>query len=162
MASSEWSERKISLAGIELPIVTAGQGKPLLVLHDEFGYPGWFRWQSALGRERTLIIPMAPGFGRAPRIEWIESTRDLAGVYSRMLREEGLRSRPDGHRQTASEPSRSSTLFTRSLVSDTSTSMAQALTTPLVDYCEGAASAPLDCDGGRTWESAHDGHSLFR
>jgi len=90
MASSEWSERRISLAGIELPIVTAGSGRPLLVLHDEFGYPGWLNWQSALSRERTLIIPMAPGFGCAPRIEWIESTRDLGAVYSRMLREEQL------------------------------------------------------------------------
>jgi hypothetical protein len=33
---------------------------------------------------------MAPGFGRAPRIEWIESTRDLGAVSSRMLREEQL------------------------------------------------------------------------
>ena len=90
MTPAEWREHRISLAGIELPIVTAGSGRPLLVLHDEFGYPGWFNWQSTLSSEIRLIIPMAPGFGRAPRIEWIESTRDLGGVYSRMLREEGL------------------------------------------------------------------------
>jgi pimeloyl-ACP methyl ester carboxylesterase len=90
MASSEWSERSISLAGIKLPIITAGSGRPLLVLNDEFGYPGWFKWQSALSRDHTLIIPMAPGFGRAPRIEWVESVRDLGCLYSRMLREEGL------------------------------------------------------------------------
>ena len=91
MASAEWSERIVRVAGIELPVVTAGSGKPLLVLHDELGYPGWLSWQAALGKERTLIIiPMAPGFGRAPRIEWVESARDLGGVYSRMLREEKL------------------------------------------------------------------------
>jgi pimeloyl-ACP methyl ester carboxylesterase len=90
MASQEWSERIIPVAGIELPVVMAGSGKPLLVLHDELGYPGWLNWQAALSKERTLIIPMAPGFGRAPRIEWVESARDLGGVYARMLREEKL------------------------------------------------------------------------
>jgi hypothetical protein len=87
MTSAEWRERKISLAGIELPIVTAGSGRTLLVLHDEFGYPGWLNWQSALSRERTLIIPMAPGFGRAPRIEW---TRALAIWDGYCQKEEGL------------------------------------------------------------------------
>ena len=90
MASQEWSERIIPVAGIELPVVMGGSGKPLLVLHDELGYPGWLNWQTALSKERTLIIPMAPGFGRTPRIEWVESARDLGGVYSRMLREEKL------------------------------------------------------------------------
>jgi pimeloyl-ACP methyl ester carboxylesterase len=90
MATPQWSERIIPVAGIELPVVTAGSGKPLLVLHDELGYPGWLNWQAALSKERTLLIPMAPGFGRAPRIDWVESVRDLASVYARLLREEKL------------------------------------------------------------------------
>ena len=88
MASSEWSERIISVAGVELPVVTAGSGRPLLVLHDELGYPGWLAWQSELSMEHTLLVPMAPGFGKAPRIEWVDNTRDLAAVYARMLREQ--------------------------------------------------------------------------
>jgi pimeloyl-ACP methyl ester carboxylesterase len=90
MASPQWSERTIPVAGIELPVVTAGSGKPVLVLHDELGYPGWLDWQATLSKERTLLIPMAPGFGRAPRIDWVESVRDLASVYARLLREEKL------------------------------------------------------------------------
>jgi len=90
MASQEWSERTVRIGGIQLPLVTGGSGKPLLILHDELGYPGWLNWQTALARERTLLIPMAPGFGRSPRIEWVDSVRDLASVYARMLREEGL------------------------------------------------------------------------
>jgi pimeloyl-ACP methyl ester carboxylesterase len=90
MASQEWYERNIPVGEVELPVVMAGSGKPLLVLHDELGYTGWLRWQAALSKEHTLIIPMAPGFGRAPRIEWIESARDLGGLYSRMLRAEKL------------------------------------------------------------------------
>ncbi|HTY56467.1 MAG TPA: alpha/beta hydrolase [Candidatus Binataceae bacterium] len=90
MASQEWSERTVRIAGINLPVIVGGRGKPLLVLHDELGYPGWFNWQRALAKERTLFIPMAPGFGKAPRIEWVDNVRDLACVYARMLREEGL------------------------------------------------------------------------
>ena len=40
MASQEWYERNIPVGGVELPVVMAGSGKPLLVLHDELGYAG--------------------------------------------------------------------------------------------------------------------------
>jgi pimeloyl-ACP methyl ester carboxylesterase len=90
MASAEWSEENVSIAGIELRVIKGGSGKPLLILHDELGYPGWLSWQTALAQERTLVIPQAPGFGRTPRLEWIESMRDLACVYARLLREQRL------------------------------------------------------------------------
>jgi pimeloyl-ACP methyl ester carboxylesterase len=90
MASQQWSERTVRVGGFDLPLVNGGSGKPLLILHDELGYSGWHNWQRALAKERTLLIPMAPGFGRSPRIEWVDNVRDLAGVYARMLREEGL------------------------------------------------------------------------
>lgn len=90
MSSQEWKEEIIRIAGIEMPVIKGGRGEPLLVLHDELGYPGWLDWQRALAAERTLIIPMAPGFGRTPRIPWVDSVRDLAGVYGRLLREQRL------------------------------------------------------------------------
>ena len=90
MASQEWKEEIVHIAGIEMPVIKGGSGKPLLILHDELGYPGWLGWQRALARERTLVIPMAPGFSRAPRIEWVENVRDLACVYARLLREQDL------------------------------------------------------------------------
>ena len=34
-----------------------GQGKPLLVLHDEMGYTGWMGWNEELAKSRELIIP---------------------------------------------------------------------------------------------------------
>lgn len=82
MASQEWSERTVRIGGIQLPLVTGGSGKPLLILHDELGYPGWLNWQTALAKERTLLIPMAPGFGDRPESSgwtacetWPASTR---------------------------------------------------------------------------------------
>jgi pimeloyl-ACP methyl ester carboxylesterase len=92
--ASDWKEEIVHIAGIEMPVIKGGSGLPLLVLHDELGYPGWLQWNRALAQERTLIIPMAPGFSRAPRIDWVENVRDLACIYARLLRDQGFE-RPD-------------------------------------------------------------------
>lgn len=84
------SAEEIELGRLRLQVIIAGNGRPLLVLHDEMGYPGWMRWQGALAEARTLVIPLAPGFGRAPRIEWVAGVRDLACVYARLIRARGL------------------------------------------------------------------------
>ena len=88
--ANEASEKTIRVGGNEITVVTAGSGRPLLVLHDELGYTGLLEWQRALAKERTLLIPLAPGFGRSPRIDWIDGVRDLGSVYARILREERL------------------------------------------------------------------------
>jgi len=90
MTATEDTVEDIELGTLHLQAVTAGSGRPLLVLHDEMGYPGWMGWQRALAETHTLTIPLAPGFGRAPRIEWLSSVRDLACVYARLVRRLGL------------------------------------------------------------------------
>ncbi len=87
---NQCSEDRIPIAGIELTLIKGGSGEPLMVLHEELGYPGWLRWQSELARERTLLIPMHPGFGHTPRLDWIGSIHDLASFYGRLLREQAL------------------------------------------------------------------------
>ena len=79
--SRQWTEDRIRIGDIDLAVVRGGAGQPLLVLHEELGYPGWLRWQAALAREHALLIPMHPGFGRTPRLDWITSVRDLAAFY---------------------------------------------------------------------------------
>lgn len=86
----EWSEESVRVAGTELVFVKGGSGKPLLVLHEELGHPGWLGWHAELARERTLLIPLQPGFGRSPRVDWLWNVRDLACFYSRVLRERNL------------------------------------------------------------------------
>jgi len=81
------TEEKLKVAGAELVMLKGGSGKPLLIFHDELGYPGWMTWNETLAHDRTLLIPMQPGFGKTPRIEWIMNFRDLAGYYSQVLRE---------------------------------------------------------------------------
>jgi len=85
-------EETVRAADNELVLVRGGSGKPLLILHDELGYPGWMPWNEELARERTLLIPMQPGFGKTPRIDWIRNYRDLAGFYSQVVREMRLES----------------------------------------------------------------------
>jgi pimeloyl-ACP methyl ester carboxylesterase len=88
--TQEWREETVRVAGADLTYIQAGSGKPLVVLHEELGHPGWLRWHAELARSRTVIIPLHPGFGKSPRVEWVSNVRDLAGFYSQVLRERGL------------------------------------------------------------------------
>jgi pimeloyl-ACP methyl ester carboxylesterase len=83
------TEKTVRAAGAEIVVIRGGTGKPLLILHDELGYSGWLSWNERLAEERALVIPLQPGFGRTERIDWIRSYRDLAGLYSQILRELG-------------------------------------------------------------------------
>ena len=88
--AQEWREETVRVAGTDLTLIQGGTGKPLLVLHEELGHPGWLRWHAALAQNRTLLIPLHPGFGKSPRMEWVQGVRDLAGFYARVVRERGL------------------------------------------------------------------------
>ena len=81
------SEETLNVAGETLVMLKARTGKPLLIFHDELGYPGWMTWNETLAHERTLLIPLQPGFGKTPRLEWVRTYRDLAGFYSQVVRE---------------------------------------------------------------------------
>jgi pimeloyl-ACP methyl ester carboxylesterase len=81
------AEEIVSVAGAKLVIVKGGSGKPILIFHDELGYPGWMTWNETLAHERTLFIPLQPGYGKTPRLEWVRTYRDLAGFYSQVVRE---------------------------------------------------------------------------
>ena len=86
MAQS-WSEETARVAGAELKIIKGGSGKPLVMLHDELGFPGWMTWNETLAHDRTFVIPLQPGYGKSPRQDWIRSYRDLGGFYSQAIRE---------------------------------------------------------------------------
>ena len=91
--SSEPSEGRAeneTVAGTELSFIEAGSGEPLLVLHEELGHPGWLKWHAALAQNRKLIIPLHPGFGVSPRLDWLMTVGDLAGFYGQVLKEKAL------------------------------------------------------------------------
>ncbi|MBI3245200.1 MAG: alpha/beta fold hydrolase [Deltaproteobacteria bacterium] len=87
---ANWTETTANIAGTTLTIVRGGSGKPLLMLHDELGFPGWVKWNDELAKDHELIIPLQPGYGKTPRADWIRSYRDLGGFYAIMLREMNL------------------------------------------------------------------------
>jgi len=87
---AEWKEEVTRVAGTDLAIIRGGRGKPLLVLHEELGHPGWLNWHDALAEERTLIIPIQPGMGNSPRVEQIMNVHQLGLFYGWVLRDLGL------------------------------------------------------------------------
>jgi pimeloyl-ACP methyl ester carboxylesterase len=82
-------EQVVQVGDVPVTIVRGGEGPPLLVLHDELGYPGWMGWNDQMATSHELIIPLQPAYGQTPRVDWIRSHRDLAGFYGRMVREQG-------------------------------------------------------------------------
>jgi pimeloyl-ACP methyl ester carboxylesterase len=68
-------------------MIRGGNGKPLLILHEELGHPGWLRWHEDLAQAHALMVPLHPGFGQSPQVRWIRNVRDLACFYARLLRE---------------------------------------------------------------------------
>src|SRR5262247_795627 len=67
--AQEWEESIVHVASTELTFIKGGTGRPLLVLHEELGLPGWLRWHAALAQSHMLHIPLHPGFGTSPRVE---------------------------------------------------------------------------------------------
>jgi pimeloyl-ACP methyl ester carboxylesterase len=87
---ADWTEEKFRVGDAELQVLKSGKGKPLLVFHAELGHPGWLKWHAALAEKRTLWIPLHPGFGKSPLVDWITNIRDLSVFYSRFIREQKL------------------------------------------------------------------------
>ncbi|MGH7932035.1 MAG: alpha/beta fold hydrolase [Candidatus Binataceae bacterium] len=83
---ADFIEETVNFAGDDLVFIRGGSGKPLLIFHDELGFPGWMAWNESLARDRTLLIPMQPGFGKTPRIDWTRNYRDLGGFYAQVVR----------------------------------------------------------------------------
>src|SRR5919112_1355246 len=87
-------EDVVQVGDVPVAVRRGGDGPPLLVLHDELGFPGWMGWNDALAAHHELIIPLQPAYGQTPKVEWIRSYRDLGGFYARMVREQGWSGAP--------------------------------------------------------------------
>ncbi|MFN0093036.1 MAG: alpha/beta fold hydrolase [Acidimicrobiales bacterium] len=79
-------ETTVNVGGVDVTVLRGGTGKPLLMLHDELGYPGWMPWNDELAKNYEFIIPLQPAYGKTPKVDWIMSYRDLGGFYAQMLR----------------------------------------------------------------------------
>ncbi|HVN88626.1 MAG TPA: alpha/beta hydrolase [Candidatus Binataceae bacterium] len=87
---ADWTEEVTQVAGTDLAIIKGGTGKPLLVLHEELGHPGWLSWHAALAKDHTLIVPIQPGLGKSPKVDWIRNIHELGLFYGWVLRDLNL------------------------------------------------------------------------
>jgi pimeloyl-ACP methyl ester carboxylesterase len=87
--------QQIEAAGITTELRRAGNGPPLLVLHGEFGVPGWLDSFARLAEHYDVIVPSLPGFGRSSRPDWIMSAHDLAAWVTWFARDIGIAGRVD-------------------------------------------------------------------
>jgi len=89
-SSPAWVESSVAIAGTAVRLRRAGQGKPVLVLHHDFGSPERLPFYDALARGHDVLVPEHPGFGDSERPEWMRSVRDLAVLYRELLAALGL------------------------------------------------------------------------
>jgi pimeloyl-ACP methyl ester carboxylesterase len=75
----------ISVAGIELEIIERGEGAPLLYLHGGAGLGTDAAFLELLAKERRVVAPSHPGFGKSGLPDWVDSIDDIAHVYLELL-----------------------------------------------------------------------------
>jgi pimeloyl-ACP methyl ester carboxylesterase len=75
----------ISIAGIELELLERGQGAPLLYLHGGAGISIDGPFLDLVAKERRVLAPSHPGFGKSALPDWLDSIDDIAHVYLELM-----------------------------------------------------------------------------
>jgi len=75
----------ISIAGVELEMFERGHGAPLLYLHGGAGIALDVPFIDLLARERRIIAPSHPGFGKSSLPDWLDSVDDIAHIYLELM-----------------------------------------------------------------------------
>lgn len=93
--TSHWREDTVTVAGIDVQVLSGGRGEPLLVLHGSGGNPGWMPYHEVLAAHFHVIAPTHPGFGALGRSHrWFSHrVRLLDGLiwfYHRFLASRGF------------------------------------------------------------------------
>ena len=67
ISSNGYTESTIHVGGTGVSLLRGGSGRPLLVLHEELGHPGWFAWHKDLAQDHSLLLAGASGVRRSYR-----------------------------------------------------------------------------------------------
>jgi pimeloyl-ACP methyl ester carboxylesterase len=70
----------VKISGIAVEFFTAGEGQPLLFLHDEFGLSPRNPILNLLAAHRRVVALSLPGFGQSDLPLWIDCVDDLAYI----------------------------------------------------------------------------------
>ncbi len=85
-ATTAWQTAPLLVQGVELECLRAGQGAPLLVLHDQEYLNTEWPYLDALAEHFEVLVPSHPGFGRSALPEHFDALDDLVYVYLDLLR----------------------------------------------------------------------------
>jgi pimeloyl-ACP methyl ester carboxylesterase len=73
-------ESTATIRGLDLRIMEAGSGVPVLYLHGAGG-PNWYPMLEMLSARWHVLAPEHPGFGRSTMPDWMTGVSDLAYFY---------------------------------------------------------------------------------
>src|SRR5688572_10683631 len=97
LLACSWTSREkfvksdtVRIGDIDLELFEGGSGAPLFLLHGGQGFSADHPYVGPLARERRLLAPSHPGFGRSTQPDWIDSVDDIAHVYLDLLALLGL------------------------------------------------------------------------
>ena len=90
-AMNEAAPQLIDAAGITVELRRDGKGAPLVVIHGEFGVPGWLDGFARLAEHYDVIVPSLPGYGQSTRPDWIMGVHDLAAWVTWFARDLDIR-----------------------------------------------------------------------
>src|SRR5512147_1647657 len=80
----------IEVRGVRTRLLKGGRGRPLLVMHPEFGAGMWAPYHDALAARFHVLAPDHPGFGGSDRPPWLDGVDDLVFHYVDLLDQLGI------------------------------------------------------------------------
>jgi pimeloyl-ACP methyl ester carboxylesterase len=80
----------ISIAGVELELLERGHGAPILYLHGGAGIALDVPFLDLLAKQRRVIVPSHPGFGKSSLPDWLDSVDDIVHIYLELMDRLGL------------------------------------------------------------------------
>lgn len=75
----------VEVRGVRTHVLKGGRGKPVLVLHPEFGANLWAPYHDALAAHFQVLAPDHLGFGESDRPGWLDGIDDLLFHYLDLL-----------------------------------------------------------------------------
>jgi pimeloyl-ACP methyl ester carboxylesterase len=84
----------LDVRGVRTHLLKGGRGRPLLVLHPEFGANMWAPYHDALSEHFQVLAPDHLGFGESERPDWLDCIDDLAFHYVDLLDALGIERLP--------------------------------------------------------------------
>src|SRR5262245_37651087 len=91
MATHASETRSLTIHEVQLEVIDRGQGRPILLLHEEDGLNLRVPFLFLLAEHGHVIVPSHPGFGHSPDSAFIDTVDDLSYLYLDLLTELNLR-----------------------------------------------------------------------